>query len=472
MKCLPCVLFLVSACSTLPPDVEVAAPALTASFDDVDDLDSNIVVRVDALNTQCTGTLISSNRVLTAKHCITGASDAAGGDPPAQFPIFIRIGADNQAWKRTAKVSTRAQVTPFQNWDVVNLDEKGVDLAILKLDQPVFDVVEVPHPTLSAPTWSGDSDGGLYVPGFGMAGWAPSDAPRFRQASIFNSITMHHYPGWPDGTGQIWDYSQMIVSINPGDSGGPLFLLRNGTQRDVMGVLDGYGYPSLNDCGTGACAVWTDVTRGAPRAWIIDQMTRDDLGLTPGIPARGPNWWNQHPGYQWVGEVDYYGPVRPDDSDGDHWLDVHDNCPAVWNPDQRDSDDDGVGDACPPPPPPPAAPSGCAAVSVCGGNVTVTCDLENVTSMELEWQIVTGYTEEVATTTDTTTSPAVYLRHTLPSTSFTSASYFVCASNAGGTTCTATPLSVAVNWSDCGSPPIGGGTGSGGGTGWHGHIMM
>ena len=38
------------------------------------------------------------------------------------------------------------------------------------------------------------------------------------------------------------------------------------------------------------------------------------------------------------------------DTDGDGVLDPKDNCKAVYNPDQIDSDDDGEGDACDPPP--------------------------------------------------------------------------------------------------------------------------
>jgi hypothetical protein len=38
------------------------------------------------------------------------------------------------------------------------------------------------------------------------------------------------------------------------------------------------------------------------------------------------------------------GPII--DTDGDHWIDSHDNCPSVANPDQKDTDGDGKGDAC------------------------------------------------------------------------------------------------------------------------------
>jgi hypothetical protein len=334
---------LVAACSA-PPQVAERSSGLTNSYQDNNDPDANIVVRFISDRT-CTGTLISSTRVLTARHCVAGSPLVNIG--PTTYPIKIQFGADSQNFvRKDINVSSPAQVADFINDTPITDQEFGVDLAILTLDQPVLDVANIPHPTLTSPTLGDDKTGGLYGPGWGMAGWAPADAPRFRQVSIFNSITLHHYTGFPDNQGQIWDYNQSRVSTNGGDSGGPLFYLRNGTQRDIMGVLSGKAYPQISDCGFGACAIWTDVTRGLPQAWIVDQMTREDRGLVPGIPARGPNWWRQHPGYRWTGEVDYYGAVRPDDADGDHWLDVHDNCPNMPNVDQRDSNDDGRGDAC------------------------------------------------------------------------------------------------------------------------------
>ncbi len=38
--------------------------------------------------------------------------------------------------------------------------------------------------------------------------------------------------------------------------------------------------------------------------------------------------------------------LSPEDSDGDGWNDLADNCPNDYNPDQLDSDDDGSGDVC------------------------------------------------------------------------------------------------------------------------------
>ncbi len=39
-------------------------------------------------------------------------------------------------------------------------------------------------------------------------------------------------------------------------------------------------------------------------------------------------------------------PSEPLDSDSDGVVDEHDNCPNVANPDQADTNEDGVGDAC------------------------------------------------------------------------------------------------------------------------------
>jgi hypothetical protein len=60
-------------------------------------------------------------------------------------------------------------------------------------------------------------------------------------------------------------------------------------------------------------------------------------------------------------------PPPPPDKDNDGVPDFRDNCPATYNPDQKDGDNNGKGDVCdpewqeqmrlhPPPPPPPVPP--------------------------------------------------------------------------------------------------------------------
>jgi hypothetical protein len=35
-----------------------------------------------------------------------------------------------------------------------------------------------------------------------------------------------------------------------------------------------------------------------------------------------------------------------DDGDNDNWQDDYDNCPVIANPDQADSNNNGIGDLC------------------------------------------------------------------------------------------------------------------------------
>jgi hypothetical protein len=57
----------------------------------------------------------------------------------------------------------------------------------------------------------------------------------------------------------------------------------------------------------------------------------------------------------WEDGTEAYVGTNPTlkDTDGDGVKDPTDNCPKTYNPDQKDSDHNGAGDACDPPPPPP-----------------------------------------------------------------------------------------------------------------------
>ncbi len=75
---------------------------------------------------------------------------------------------------------------------------------------------------------------------------------------------------------------------------------------------------------------------------VTGTIGQPDAGVMTGggLMVQGGFW----PGRQFVGP--------PADSDKDGIPDDSDNCPTVPNPDQADSDNDGVGDACESPPVP------------------------------------------------------------------------------------------------------------------------
>ncbi len=332
-----------AACTSIdaPGSDDVVSPQQEAVHgvshgNDVDTLEANVVVKlkgsVDPTGhyTLCSGTLISPTAVLTAQHCVTGDTDGGNG---MLFPVTVQLG-NRDAFPRNHIASDANVVFPGHRFHVPSVGrdgDEGFDLAIVWLDEPILDEARIVRPTLLDPeSWS--------QPGLrGLAGWAPSDSNGTRQVGIQGSFNVTRNIGSPADLGRRIEFRDEVVA--PGDSGGPLFIQRPDGTRDVLGVLSGHYYESFGSCGGSSCTVWTDVTVGAPRSWVVDQM----LDRTP----RSARWKAKHPAHLWKGEVDYTGTCdHAHDVDCDHWYDEHDNCWSILNVDQADSDDDGIGDAC------------------------------------------------------------------------------------------------------------------------------
>lgn len=367
--------------------------AITRGANDDDSPEADVVVLVRSQNGSCTGTLISPTAVLTAKHCVTGTDSSRDNKPPAMLPFTVSVGTPLGSPKETANSTSSLSTATslyYGNSDPVNDNEWGADLAIIWLTKPLFNYVHIVRPALlsPAPHGSNDSEGGVYD-NVGVAGWSPISGhdPTQRQGAYYTD-ELNHYSGYPDDgnpDGQFWVHAQGAGNLEPGDSGGPLFWKQPDGTRQVIGVDGGWFTKSFAvdgfDCTLNRCDIWTDVTRGAIRQWVLDQM-EDQSRSRAWLVAHGRGfWWDSnnkfHPDY-WKGEVDYTGPCQLRyDSDCDHWYDDHDNCPHDINPAQIE------GTICSPPPPPALPPQNCLTQVSCGDVVFAVCDAIGGTSLVL-----------------------------------------------------------------------------------------
>lgn len=193
------------------PDVEEIRPPSIARHDD-------FVVRIVAGSVTCSGTLIGSNQVLTAHHCIT-ERDAAGNivakDVDASR-VRVEIGGDDFPW---AEVGVRAIVAPSCGYATGD-----GDIAVLVLQKRLGS--DVPHvaPQLSRAPHMGEK---VEPIGFGRCALS-NDAIRLkhRAGGAISSILATRY--------------RLSASICPGDSGGPA-LNANGELLGVISasVMDG-----------------------------------------------------------------------------------------------------------------------------------------------------------------------------------------------------------------------------------------
>ena len=146
----------------------------------------------------------------------------------------------------------------------------------------------------------------------------------------------------------------------------------------LIAIFAIYGYasnPRGVDVPLPASAV-TDVS-SSPKTAARTPLT----AKTPGVPVLHSEWLDPQPGSYKI-ERNLFAfkeppppppphvdppPPPPPDQDHDGIPDFRDNCPTVYNPDQADSDHNGIGDACdepwiaerklhPPPPPAPVPP--------------------------------------------------------------------------------------------------------------------
>ncbi len=336
-----------------------------ASVDAVNPEANTVVKLVASDNTTCSGTLISPSVVVTALHCILG-DDYKGAANRQQWAIGVYDQSGILQFRYAARETRTIEDHPDHPEG-----EKGSDVALIYMcpsrapapNNPTLNTLSCNpsgpllgyelkdayayQPTLSFPpgTPLQNSDVVRFAYPIGMAGFSSTSVRTVGGPT--NPILLD--PTIDSNQNRYWSPLNGDWSSQPGDSGGPLFVRLPAPDgsgnyfRNVLGVTHGIPF-------TGNPTFFTDITYTggqSPHDWIIQNMEDDTpVGV---LKPHGTAWRLRHgflDGTFWRGKVDYIGACEPDDQDCDHWIDSHDDCPYVYNPDQTESLPDGIGDAC------------------------------------------------------------------------------------------------------------------------------
>jgi hypothetical protein len=289
---------------------------------------NNAVVEIRRLSKRgaCTATLISPNLMITARHCFNGAGTRGWlrwADHSARFGPCAdnnTPGASGSTCVGEAMQSAPdlADDTRFQVC-AINTSEDS-DIAVFRLNQLVPGMLASPA-TLLRPTapngpppasWSGQP--------VRVWGQTPSAFPRPARPRKYGDTT-----GLGAPAAHQLQFDNSTILVEPGDSGGPTFWRPAGAPG--LGFLAGVHFG-----GSGLDTATASATSGIP-AWLASATDSDADGFL-------------------IGQV----PPGLADADGDGIPnpgldpDIADNC-NLPNPDQLDSDCDGVGDLCDTTPP-------------------------------------------------------------------------------------------------------------------------
>jgi secreted trypsin-like serine protease len=202
----------------------------------------------------CSGTLIGDDVVLTAAHCLAGKT-------AAKVAVYFGASSIDEYYAGTLTASDFHMVSEVRVHPSYNSSLITNDIALMRLSSPVSSSVAVPVPALPASQGFTTADEGRLALDF--AGFGVDEDGAFGDKLHVVGVLDHL-----QGTHQIY-YYQPTSAGGPcsGDSGGPAFVARGGT--NYVGGITSYGDAN--------CTVYGVSTRADAFQTFID----DFMGVTP-----------------------------------------------------------------------------------------------------------------------------------------------------------------------------------------------
>jgi hypothetical protein len=224
--------------TALAPSSAIAAPAATnvingeqagpGSFPYL----AFVVYREGSSAEACTGTVVSSNVILTAAHCVVDEEHGV-----LRSPSGFRVVTGNVDWGSGERVvSTVSSVAVYPEYTWTGEYSHWGDAAVLQLSRPI---AAPPVKLASSEVW-GTGSSALMV-GWGKVTASQSGASQVlhygatavQSAAYCGSKTSHFQP-----TGQlcVLDAASHLRSACNGDSGGPLLIVNPGTPSEPLEI--------------------------------------------------------------------------------------------------------------------------------------------------------------------------------------------------------------------------------------------
>lgn len=236
------------------------------------DLSSSTVMvvhinRNDEVST-CTGTLIDSDKVISAAHCLT---------PDGKRTVIAftnNASCLTKAPKRTLRLVTSEAIHPEYSYEKFSLNNAAKDLAILKFRGAIPEGYKVR--ALPSPSFTVHPNDTLVMTGYGttIEGGDDSGTLRFTTTPATH-LTPEFHIAFSKETVSVpgtWTVEQPHKGVCNGDSGGPLYA-QNGQELTLIGITSlGVDHKTTDETKLRNChgvALFTDIRSHLD--WILRQ---------------------------------------------------------------------------------------------------------------------------------------------------------------------------------------------------------